>query len=109
MSGKARGYTDGGIYTFKGIPFAGSTEGRNRFVSTNEAAPWAGIRDSMIYGPVCPPFNHGSGQSFHFERQFAQESEDCLRINIWTPGINDNRFAGPIAGRDTPATHRPAS
>jgi para-nitrobenzyl esterase len=45
----------------------------------------------MTYGPVCPPFNHGSGQSFQFERQFAQESEDCLRVNIWTPGANDNR------------------
>ena len=91
VSGKVRGYTDGVIYTFKGIPFAGTTEGKNRFLATNKAAPWAGVRNSMTYGPVCPPFNHGSGQSFQFERQFAQEAEDCLRVNIWTPGINDNR------------------
>jgi para-nitrobenzyl esterase len=92
VSGKVRGFLDRGIYTYKGIPYAASTEGKNRWLAPQKPTSWPGVREAMVYGPVCPSYYQGGGVfPFHMEPMFAQESEDCLRVNVWTPGINDNR------------------
>jgi para-nitrobenzyl esterase len=53
-AGKVRGYSARGILTFKGIPYAGSIAGPNRFMPPTKPRPWSGIRSSMYYGQVCP-------------------------------------------------------
>src|SRR4029077_11685528 len=53
-AGKVRGYSAQGILTFKGIPFAWSTAGANRFMPPTKPQPWASLRSSMYYGQVCP-------------------------------------------------------
>src|SRR5438045_2957481 len=53
-AGKVRGYSARGILTFKGIPFAGSTAGPNRFMPPAKPQRWTGLRSSMYYGQVCP-------------------------------------------------------
>ena len=52
--GRVRGVNNDGIRTFKGIPYAASTEGANRFRAAKQAVAWTGIRDAIAYGPVCP-------------------------------------------------------
>jgi len=93
-SGKVRGYTRNGIHVFKGIPYAASTAGKNRFMPPVKLDPWAGVRSSMHFGSVCPnPPREGwksDETSFMFEWDDGQPGEDCLRVNLWTPGI-DNR------------------
>lgn len=95
VSGKVRGYTESGIFTFKGIPYAATTEGKNRFLPPQNAAPWPGVRNSMSYGPVCPQFRGRTASTetrgFQLEREFSEEHEDCLCVNLWTPGINDGK------------------
>ncbi|MFZ0392467.1 MAG: carboxylesterase family protein, partial [Terracidiphilus sp.] len=39
-SGKVRGSSRNGIFTFKGIPFAASTAGAARFLPPQKPAPW---------------------------------------------------------------------
>jgi para-nitrobenzyl esterase len=94
-SGKVRGFVSGGIYTFKGIPYAATTEGRARFMPPSKPAPWAGVRSAMWYGPTCPQGPRGGWrndeEAFVFEWDDGQPGEDCLRVNVWTPGLNDNR------------------
>lgn len=93
-SGKVAGYVARGIFAFKGIPYAASADGQMRFMPPRKPPPWSGIRSSRQFGPICPQ-DQGQGR-FHDEESFifrwnnAVQSEDCLRINIWTPGIRDN-------------------
>jgi para-nitrobenzyl esterase len=94
-AGKVRGFTRNGIHTFKGIPYAATTEGSARFLPPSKPAPWAGVRSSMYYGPVSPQGPRGSWandeNAFMFHWDDGIPGEDCLRVNLWTPGTNDNR------------------
>jgi para-nitrobenzyl esterase len=94
-AGKVRGYTRNGIFTFKGIPYAASTGGANRFLTPARPKPWTGVRSSLYYGQVCPQGPRTGWavdeNAFMFEWDDGQPGEDCLRVNVWTPGINDNR------------------
>jgi para-nitrobenzyl esterase len=93
-AGKVRGYSARGILTFKGIPYAGSTAGTNRFMPPTKPRPWTGVRSSMSYGQVCPQGERrgwkNDEESFMFEWDDGQPGEDCLRVNVWTPAT-DNR------------------
>jgi para-nitrobenzyl esterase len=94
-AGKVRGYTRNGIYTFKGIPYGADTSGPGRFLPPAKPKPWAGVRSSLYYGKVSPQGPRAGWEvdenAFMFEWDDGQPGEDCLRINIWTPGLKDNR------------------
>jgi para-nitrobenzyl esterase len=93
--GKVRGYISNGIFTYKGIPYGDSTAGSGRFQPPRKAKPWSGVRSSMQYGRVCPQGPRGSWnedeESWLFCYDDGVQGEDCLRVNIWTPGINDHQ------------------
>ena len=91
VTGRIRGYLREGIFTFKGIPYADTTAGSGRFAPPRAPQPWAGVRSSMHYGPVCPQAPRGTWgedeESFLFDYEDGYSGEDCLRLNIWTPSI----------------------
>lgn len=100
-SGKVYGYIKDGVVSFRGIPYGASTEGKNRFMPPVKPNPWPGERSALYWGPVAPqPFTSTidaprSGwkhdrEAFMFDWEDGHDSEDCLRINVWTPSINDN-------------------
>ncbi len=95
VSGKVRGYVRRGIYTFKGIPYADTTAGPNRFMPPQKAKPWKGLRSSMHFGSVCPqPPRAGwanDEEAWLFSWDNGVPGEDCLRVNLWTPGIKDGK------------------
>ena len=90
-SGKVRGFIQNGIYTYKGIPYATA----ERFMPAKKVEPWDGVRSSTMYGPVAPlmtPTTQVQDEAeFVFDHDWGYTSEDCLRLNIWTPSINDNK------------------
>jgi para-nitrobenzyl esterase len=93
-TGKIAGYERNGVFAFKGVPYADTTEGANRFLPPRKPQPWTGVRSSRQYGLVAPQ-DKGTGrlndeEAFMFQWNDSVEGEDCLRINVWTPGINDN-------------------
>lgn len=90
-AGKVRGYIHNSIFTYKGIPYAEA----KRFEAPQKPKAWQGIRSSMTYGPVAPlmdPTTSVQDESeFVFHHDWGYTSEDCLRLNVWTPGINDGK------------------
>ena len=94
-AGKINGYTSNGIFTFKGIPYGASTGGSARWMAPSKPKPWAGVRSTKQYGPVAYQAPR-SGWAFDevafvFEWEDGLPSEDCLRANVWTPAVNDNK------------------
>lgn len=90
-SGKVQGYVSNAIFTFKGIPY-GQAE---RFATATKPEPWQGVRSSRAYGPVAPlltPTTSIQDESeFVFDHDWGFTSEDCLVLNVWSPGLKDGR------------------
>jgi len=89
-AGKVRGYIHKGIFTYKGIPYAKA----ERFMAPAKPAAWKDVRSSMTYGPVCPmdPTTTVNDEfEFPFHHNWGYTNENCQTLNVWTPGINDNK------------------
>ena len=93
-AGQVRGYVSGGVNCFRGIRFGASTAPPNRFKAPVKPAPWAGVRDCAVAtgGNSAPqalgPSSAPSGPSFRSE---AETSEDCLFLNLFTPGLDGRK------------------
>jgi para-nitrobenzyl esterase len=100
--GKVRGASRNGVIVFRGIPYGGLTEGAARFLPPSKPAKWTGVRDATETGPRCV---QGSGNIFlspiigeYFRgsqdrAELAQQpdSENCLILNVLTPGLRGKR------------------
>src|SRR5580692_4301545 len=61
-SGKVYGSSRDGVISFRGIPYAASTEGANRFLPPQKPTPWTGVRSALYWGWVCPQtYNSSAG------------------------------------------------
>jgi para-nitrobenzyl esterase len=93
--GRIRGVDAGGIKTFKGVPYGGTTAGRNRFRPPTDPAAWTGVRDALAWGPSAPqrePGAQSGGSALSVAAAgLPSEGEDCLVLNVWTPAVGDGR------------------
>ncbi|MGJ5818170.1 carboxylesterase/lipase family protein [Paludibaculum fermentans] len=93
--GKVRGYILRGIHHFLGMPYGADTSGANRFMPPRKPAPWTNVYPALFYGNSAPQNmdNRYANQfaSFRDHWNYGDVSEDCLRINVMTPAINDGK------------------
>jgi para-nitrobenzyl esterase len=91
-AGRIRGFVSGPVRIFRGVPYGAPTGGANRFQPPRKPAPWRGVLDATSFGarayqpvrPMIPEIGDaltGSGPM----------SEDCLRLNVFTPGTRGRR------------------
>ena len=75
--GKLRGYRDNKVNCFKGIRYGADTSSR-RFMAPMSPEKWDGVHDATNYGKSSPQQSRG-----------GDISEDCLFLNVFTPGLRD--------------------
>ena len=70
------------IRVFKGIPYALPPVGIRRWAPPEAAPGWSGTRLAKTYGPQAMQATIPES----FDIPLGQTSEDCLYLNVWTPG-----------------------
>ena len=87
--GKLRGVTNNGIHVFRGVPYAASTTGPNRFLAPRKAERWTGVREAFYNVGVAPQITPPPGTIGAALRANYPQSEDCLALNVFTRGLTD--------------------
>ena len=88
-SGKLQGVARDGVLRFNGIPFAKPPVGPLRWRMPEPAEPWAGVRDAALFGNIAPQVASASGAVLGGTP--GTRSEDCLYLNVQTPGCDGAR------------------
>ena len=94
--GWVRGLVRDGIMTFLGLPYAAPPVGDARFRPPGPPAPWTGVRDVLNYGASCPHISRlppGRTAPSWLDGPDLRMDEDCLFLNVWTPGLEPGRKA----------------
>jgi para-nitrobenzyl esterase len=91
--GKVQGSEQGSISVWKGIPFAQPPTGQRRFRAPQLPEPWTGVREATTFSPMAPQVPEvGASMVGAIGADRAVEprpmSEDCLYLNIWSPGAS---------------------
>lgn len=93
QNGSLRGQIEAGIHVFRGVPFAQPPLGELRWRRPQPVESWGGVRDALQFGaisaqPLRPAAGPFAGIMGHSQER---TSEDCLYLNVWTPGLDDAR------------------
>ncbi|WP_291788017.1 carboxylesterase family protein [Cecembia sp.] len=93
--GKIRGYELNGIYTFLGVSYGADTTGKNRFMPPQRPEPWSDVKHTIWWGNSAPQIMDNRYANVHYSFadhwNYDDVSEDCLKLNVWTPGIADGK------------------
>ena len=90
-AGRVRGYLDRNVQVFTGVPYGASTAGAGRFMPPRKPQPWTGVRDAFDWGQRAPAFVGGEPDEMLPTDPREAQGEDCLVMNIWTPGTTGRR------------------
>jgi para-nitrobenzyl esterase len=95
--GKLAGERSGEIHVFRGMPYGSCTGPGARFRRASAPPSWTGVRPALEWGPTAPQvtmdFSNVMPAEFR-ELGFGRpdsppQGEDCLALNVWTPGLDD--------------------
>ncbi|XP_077988293.1 neuroligin-4, X-linked-like [Glandiceps talaboti] len=95
------------VNAFLGIPYAAPPTGNLRFRNPLPPLRWAGVLNSTTYGPVCPQNIEITENTSPWRRKILNRvapymetmSEDCLKLNIFTP-VKDAHRGDVDMGKD---------
>ena len=85
--GRLEGSDLGNQLVFKGVPFAAPPVGPLRWHPPAPAAPWSGVRPAKNFGN--PSMQVPMENILPALTPLGTVSEDCLYLNVWTPGLDD--------------------
>lgn len=82
----------GGVYVYKGIPFAQAPVGKLRWREPQPAQNWSGTRQATQFGPRAMQLPLFGDMNFRSNGV----SEDCLYLNVWTPAKPGKKEVLPV-------------
>jgi para-nitrobenzyl esterase len=85
-AGRVAGESVNGLHIFRGIPFARVP---GRFRPAVPLDPWPGVRDATRFGPAAAQARDKLEAIWGV--RLDPGSEDCLTVNVWTPGLDGRR------------------
>ncbi|MCC6268446.1 MAG: carboxylesterase family protein [Dehalococcoidia bacterium] len=88
--GTVRGFERRALLYFRGIPYARPPVGDLRFRAPEPPEPWEGVRDATEYGPNSLQSSIASDIPLPPQPRRPM-SEDCLYLNVVTPGLSGSR------------------
>lgn len=103
LQGRVRGASVRGVHIFRGLPYGEVKQGSGRFLPPSRPLKWTGVRDATITGPRCvqgrgniftsPIIGEyfGGGRPDRLELAKQIDSENCLVLNVLTPGLRGKR------------------
>lgn len=97
-AGKVLGRADAGIFVFQGIPYGADTR-TTRFRPPVPPAPWKTPLQCTAWPARAPQQQADRGarvsgeaeKHYHLPPDLGPQREDCLHVNVWTPGLRDGR------------------
>ena len=92
-AGKIRGIVRDSVHVFKGVRYGADTAA-TRFGPPRAPEPWSDVKDALEYGNSSPQGVGGDGGGLFASWRPSPPlpiSEDCLFLNVWTPGLRDGR------------------
>jgi para-nitrobenzyl esterase len=90
-SGKVRGLVIDKVNAFKGIRYAASTAGGNRFMPAVKPSPWTGTKEVFEWGHEAPQGPHTEIAEVASTIPKLTVGEDCLALNVWTNSLTGKR------------------
>jgi para-nitrobenzyl esterase len=92
-SGALSGTSEGPLAVFRGIPYARPPIGPLRFAAPKPPEPWTGVREATAFGPAAAQsaIDVTYVPGFSLWEGIDATSEDCLTLNVWTPGLTGRR------------------
>jgi para-nitrobenzyl esterase len=98
--GNVSGRVENGILVFRGIPYGEDTQ-KTRFKAPLPVAAWSGVKECVEWSTRAPqmvgerrgaaPGGEAERTGFHLPPDKGPQSEDCLHVNVWTPGLRDGK------------------
>jgi para-nitrobenzyl esterase len=93
--GRVRGYILRGIHYYLGVPYGADTSGANRFMPPQKPKAWTDVYPAVWWGNTAPQVmeNRYANKSVSWRDHWNYDdvSEDCLRLNVFTPAVNDGK------------------
>ncbi len=91
-AGSIEGTEENGLCVFRGVPFAAPPVGELRFKAPQPVESWDGVRDAKSFGPISLQAPNEMLEALLPVSDPPQpQSEDCLYLNVWTPGLDGAR------------------
>ncbi|MDR1379350.1 MAG: carboxylesterase family protein [Synergistaceae bacterium] len=85
-SGQLRGYMNGDIYVFAGVPYAKA----ERFEMPKSVDAWEDVKNAQSYGTIAPiqRMTRVGDDEFVWPHRYWAQSEECQNLNIWTKKLD---------------------
>ncbi len=77
--------TEAGAHAWRGIPFAASTAGDNRWRAPRPAAHWSGERKALAEAPRCAQLTNEFDADEGLDPGLVVGTEDCLTLDVYAP------------------------
>jgi para-nitrobenzyl esterase len=94
--GKVSGRMENGIHVFRGVPYGEDTQ-KTRFKAPLPVRAWSGVKECVEWSTRAPQMvserrgGEADRTGFHLPPDKGPQSEDCLHVNVWTPGLRDEK------------------